>query len=185
MRGEEYSQANRAMQVPRISISALDECKLSTLLGADGNSWAPGERSRGHGVQCSNRAAAGVHPQHLPRRRRAKRQPPLSLLGGDELCFTLTRVRMRGSMAATPKKLVHWALDASLSELASPFSDASTSDSYSSTSSLQYLNSQLLAHGFTHGSGLSFEGLAKEDAEKAVKCILGMLSQRIVRVRSQ
>ncbi|KAI0628058.1 Afadin and alpha-actinin-binding-domain-containing protein [Trametes polyzona] len=81
--------------------------------------------------------------------------------------------------AATPKKLVHWALNASLSDLGSPFSDAGSSDSCSSTSSLQYVNSQLLAHGFTHGSGLCLDGLAKEDADKVVKCILGMLSQRI------
>ncbi|KAH9893346.1 Afadin and alpha-actinin-binding-domain-containing protein [Cubamyces lactineus] len=80
---------------------------------------------------------------------------------------------------ATPKKIVHWALNASLSDLGSPFSDTGSSDSCTSTSSLQYINSQLIAHGFTHGSGLSLDGLAKEDADKVVKCILGMLSQRI------
>ncbi|KAI0773249.1 Afadin and alpha-actinin-binding-domain-containing protein [Trametes elegans] len=80
---------------------------------------------------------------------------------------------------ATPKKLVHWALNASLSDLGSPFSDAGSSESCSSTSSLQYINSQLVAHGFTHGDGLSLDGLAKQDADKVVKCILGMLSQRI------
>ncbi|KAI0364368.1 hypothetical protein BV20DRAFT_974567 [Pilatotrama ljubarskyi] len=81
--------------------------------------------------------------------------------------------------AATPKKLVHWALNASLSDLGSPFSDAGSSESCSSTSSLQYINSQLIAHGFVHDSGLSLDGLAKQDADKVVKCILGMLSQRI------
>ncbi|KAI0664322.1 Afadin and alpha-actinin-binding-domain-containing protein [Cubamyces menziesii] len=80
---------------------------------------------------------------------------------------------------ATPKKIVHWALNTSLSDLGSPFSEAGSSDSCTSTSSLQYINSQLIAHGFTHGSGLSLDGLAKEDADKVVKCILGMLSQRI------
>ena len=83
--------------------------------------------------------------------------------------------------ARTPKKLVHWALDASLSELASPvFSDAGSSDSCTSTSSLQYINSQLIAHGFVHEAGLSLDGLAKGDADRVVKCVLGMLSQRIV-----
>ncbi|KAI0831981.1 Afadin and alpha-actinin-binding-domain-containing protein [Trametes gibbosa] len=81
--------------------------------------------------------------------------------------------------ATTPKKLVHWALNASLSDLGSPFSDAGSSESCSSTSSLQYVNSQLLAHGFTHDSGLCLDGLAKADADKVVKCVLGMLSQRI------
>ena len=81
---------------------------------------------------------------------------------------------------ATPKKLVHWALNASLSDLGSPFSDAGSSESCNSTSSLQYINSQLVAHGFVHDSGLSLEGLAKADADRVVKCLLGMLSQRIV-----
>ncbi|KAI9062566.1 hypothetical protein FKP32DRAFT_805484 [Trametes sanguinea] len=81
--------------------------------------------------------------------------------------------------AVTPKKLVHWALNASLSDLGSPFSDTGSSESCSSTSSLQYINSQLIAHGFTHGEGLCLDGLAKEDADRVVKCILSMLSQRI------
>ncbi|KAI0675899.1 Afadin and alpha-actinin-binding-domain-containing protein [Trametes maxima] len=80
--------------------------------------------------------------------------------------------------AMIPKKLVHWALNASL-DLGSPFSDAGSLESCSSTSSLQYINSQLIAHGFTHGEGLSLDGLGKEDTDKVVKCILGMLSQRV------
>ncbi|KAI0954591.1 hypothetical protein AcW1_006435 [Taiwanofungus camphoratus] len=80
-------------------------------------------------------------------------------------------------MASTPHKLVHWALDVSMSDFGSPFS-AATSES-SSTSSLQYINSQLIAHGFAQSPGLSLEGLAKDDADKVVKCLLGMLSQRI------
>ncbi|RPD52962.1 hypothetical protein L226DRAFT_489474 [Lentinus tigrinus ALCF2SS1-7] len=80
---------------------------------------------------------------------------------------------------ATPKKLVHWALNASLSDLGSPFSDAGSSESCTSTSSLQYINSQLVAHGFVHDAGLSLEGLARGDADRVVKCLLGMLSQRI------
>ncbi|KAI0695066.1 Afadin and alpha-actinin-binding-domain-containing protein [Cerioporus squamosus] len=80
---------------------------------------------------------------------------------------------------ATPKKLVQWALNASLSDLGSPFSEAGSSESCTSTSSLQYINSQLIAHGFVHDSGLSLEGLAKADADRVVKCLLGMLSQRI------
>ncbi|KAI0738684.1 Afadin and alpha-actinin-binding-domain-containing protein [Daedaleopsis nitida] len=80
---------------------------------------------------------------------------------------------------ATPKRLVHCALDASLSELASPFSEAGSSDSCTSTSSLPYINAQLSAHGFVHDGGLSLDGLAKGDADRVVKCILSMLSQRI------
>ncbi|KAJ3555581.1 hypothetical protein NM688_g2497 [Phlebia brevispora] len=81
-------------------------------------------------------------------------------------------------MAKTPRKLVHWALDTSLSDLGSPFSTASSSDA-DSTSSLQYINAQLVSHGFTYKPGLSLDGTSKEDADKVVKCLLAMLSQRI------
>lgn len=81
-------------------------------------------------------------------------------------------------MAATPKKLVHWALDMSFSGFGSPFSDASSESN--STSSLQYINSQLIAHGFTHSPGLSLDGLSKDDSDRVVKCLLGMLTQRVV-----
>lgn len=83
-------------------------------------------------------------------------------------------------MAETPKKVVHWVSDPSPSQLGSPFSDAASSESMSSTSSLQYVNSQLIAHGFTHAPGLSLDGLGKEDMDKVVKCLLAMLGQRIV-----
>lgn len=82
-------------------------------------------------------------------------------------------------MEKTPKKLVHWALDPSLSDFGSPFSEGSSSNTDSS-SSLQYINSQLISHGFTHKPGLSLDGTSKEEADRAVKCLLAMLSQRIV-----
>ncbi|KZT67343.1 hypothetical protein DAEQUDRAFT_739427 [Daedalea quercina L-15889] len=78
----------------------------------------------------------------------------------------------------TPKKLVHWALDVSFSGFGSPFSDTASSES-TTTSSLDYINAQLLAHGFAHDRGLSLEGLSKEDTDRTVKCLLGMLSQRL------
>ncbi|KAG1735884.1 Afadin and alpha-actinin-binding-domain-containing protein [Suillus paluster] len=81
-------------------------------------------------------------------------------------------------MAATPRKLVHWALDVSISDFGSPCSEATSSDSVASTSSLQYINSQLVAHGFTHSPGLSFEGLSNSDTDQLAKCLLAMLSQR-------
>lgn len=83
-------------------------------------------------------------------------------------------------MAITPRKLVHWALDdVSMSDFGSPFSTAS-SDSMVSTSSLHYINSQLVAHGFTSSPGLSLDGIANNDSERVVKCLLSMLSQRVV-----
>ena len=86
------------------------------------------------------------------------------------------------------KKLVHWALETlgspSLPSLKLPghAEDESMTDSSeeSDTATLQYVNSQLLAHGFTHNSGISLEGTSKEDAEKVLKCLVSMLGQRMV-----
>ena len=88
------------------------------------------------------------------------------------------------TMAATPRNLVHWALDVSISDFGSPYSEATSSDSVASTSSLQYISSQLVAHGFTPSPGLSFEGLSNSDTDKVARCLLAMLSQRAVRWRS-
>jgi hypothetical protein len=65
--------------------------------------------------------------------------------------------------AATPqpRKLVHWALDVSMSQFGSPLSDEG--DSMLSTFSLQYINSQLVAHGFTPSPGLHLDGLSNAD----------------------
>ncbi|KAI6023947.1 Afadin and alpha-actinin-binding-domain-containing protein [Pisolithus microcarpus] len=81
-------------------------------------------------------------------------------------------------MAETSKKLVHWALNTSASECGSPFSEASNS-SFSSTPNLQYINSQLIAHGFITAPGLSLDGISKSDSERAAKCLFTMLSQRV------
>jgi hypothetical protein len=82
-------------------------------------------------------------------------------------------------MAATPKKLVHWALDLAKSpDFGSPASESSSTDTCSS--SLPYINSQLVAHGFTYKPGISLDGTSKEDAERVVKCLLSMLNQRMV-----
>ncbi|KAG2137745.1 hypothetical protein BD769DRAFT_1435929 [Suillus cothurnatus] len=87
-------------------------------------------------------------------------------------------------MAATPQKPVHWAPDVAISDFGSPCSEATSSDSIASTYSLEYINSQLVAHGFTHSPGLSFEGLSSSDTDQLARCLLAMLSQRVVRWRS-
>ncbi|KAJ7931686.1 Afadin and alpha-actinin-binding-domain-containing protein [Mycena leptocephala] len=78
-------------------------------------------------------------------------------------------------MAQTPKKGVHWGLQDP--SFGSPFSDASSA--MVSTSSLDYINSQLVAHGFAPAPGLSLEGIANADLDRVVKCLLGMLSTRV------
>ncbi|EJC99972.1 uncharacterized protein FOMMEDRAFT_170062 [Fomitiporia mediterranea MF3/22] len=83
-------------------------------------------------------------------------------------------------MACTPHKSVQWSNNNEVNEFVygSPYSEASSTDSISAGSTLQYINSQLLAHGFARGTGISFEGLSKDDADKLSKCLIGMLSQR-------
>ena len=86
------------------------------------------------------------------------------------------------------KKLVHWALETlgspSLPSLKLPGNYEDESSTASSEednhATLQYVNSQLLAHGFTYQPGLSLEGTSKEDAEKVIKCLVAMLGQRMV-----
>ena len=50
------------------------------------------------------------------------------------------------------------------------------------TSSLQYLNSQLVAHGFAYNPGISLDGLSTTNTESVVKVLLSLLNQRVVRV---
>jgi hypothetical protein len=78
--------------------------------------------------------------------------------------------------AQTPKKGVHWGLEDP--SFGSPFSDASST--MNSTSSLDFINSQLVAHGFAPAPGLSLVGIGNADLERVVKCLLGMLGQRVV-----
>jgi len=85
-------------------------------------------------------------------------------------------------MNVTPKKAVHWGnKDISLSELCSPSLEFNGSmESMVSTSSLDYVNSQLVAHGFAPPHGLVLDGLSNSDQERVVKCLFGMLNQRVV-----
>ncbi|KAL0953948.1 hypothetical protein HGRIS_005109 [Hohenbuehelia grisea] len=79
-------------------------------------------------------------------------------------------------MVDTPK--VHWGQNVSFSDFGSPFSQASSATDFSS-SSVQYLNAQLVAHGFAPSPGICLDGLSATDAERVVKCFLGMLGQRM------
>ncbi|KAF8581520.1 hypothetical protein K439DRAFT_1662257 [Ramaria rubella] len=80
------------------------------------------------------------------------------------------------SLAGPSTKLVHDDSIASLSEISLSFL---SSDVYEPTSTLQYVNSQLVAHGFARSPGISLDGLAVNDNERVVKCILALLSQRM------
>ncbi|KAJ3745716.1 Afadin and alpha-actinin-binding-domain-containing protein [Lentinula detonsa] len=83
---------------------------------------------------------------------------------------------------ATPARTtVHWSSETSeYSDLRSPLSQAQISDdSFVSTSSLEYINSQLVSHGFSSAPGVCLDGLSKGDMDKTVKCFLDMLAQRM------
>ena len=90
-------------------------------------------------------------------------------------------------MAATPaaKNSVHWAPSPILSPLSDSLSHSSSSSFTSSSSTIQYINSQLVSHGFGVPPGLSLEGLSTADAENVTKCLLSMLSQRVVSVAAK
>ena len=93
-----------------------------------------------------------------------------------------TRPTFLHRMPVTPRKLVHWDVDGpSISALDSPFFNNSY-ESVVSTSSLEHINSQLVAHGFVPSPGISLEGISNDDSTRVVKCLLGMLSQRVVSI---
>ncbi|CAE6406612.1 unnamed protein product [Rhizoctonia solani] len=79
-------------------------------------------------------------------------------------------------MATTPtRRGVRWAFDVANS----PFGGAAEpSTPETSTSSLAYVNSQIVAHGFARVA-LDLSELGREEQNKVVKCMLGMLSQRV------
>ncbi|KIK52336.1 hypothetical protein GYMLUDRAFT_88727 [Collybiopsis luxurians FD-317 M1] len=84
---------------------------------------------------------------------------------------------------ATPaRRSVHWSSNGNTdySDAGSPSSQFSDDSIVSTTSSLQYVNSQLIAHGFAPGPiGISLDGLEKRDMDRAVKCFLDLLAQRM------
>ena len=75
---------------------------------------------------------------------------------------------------ATTTRNVHWENEASELSFASPLRDVSAQ-------SIQYVNAQLVAHGFTHGSGIRLDALPSKDQQVALKCLVNMLGQRVVR----
>ncbi|KAG8752001.1 hypothetical protein FRC12_012164 [Ceratobasidium sp. 428] len=78
-------------------------------------------------------------------------------------------------MQTPSKKGVRWAFDVSNS----PFGGAAEpSTPETSTSSLAYVNSQIIAHGFARAP-LDLSDLGRDEQNRVVKCVLGMLSQRV------
>ena len=74
-------------------------------------------------------------------------------------------------MTATPflSRVAHLD-DVSMSSMGSPVAPTS----------IDYLNGQLVAHGFTHGHGLNLSELRGQDQQMVLKCLSSMLGQRLV-----
>lgn len=53
-------------------------------------------------------------------------------------------------------------------------------DSTDSSSSFQYINAQLVAHGFTQNHGISLDGLSSDNMDSIAKCLIAMLGERVV-----
>ncbi|KAG8758300.1 hypothetical protein FRC14_000358 [Serendipita sp. 396] len=73
-------------------------------------------------------------------------------------------------MAATPflTRAVQFD-DISISSMGSP----------AAPTSIDYINGQLVAHGFTHGQGLNLSDMRGQDQQMVVKCLSSMLGQRL------
>jgi len=84
-------------------------------------------------------------------------------------------------MVTPARRGVHWDTHNPAFDLGSPTSDTS-SVSIASTSSLHYVNGQLVAHGFTQPPGLCLDGISNSNMDTVVKCLMELLSQRMVRV---
>lgn len=103
-----------------------------------------------------------------------------------DVCVRLKERSARLTLSLTcmaAKNSVHWAPSPILSPLSDSLTDSQSSSSSSFTSSsstIQYINSQLISHGFAVPPGLSLDGLSTADAENVTKCLLSMLSQRVV-----
>ncbi|THU93888.1 hypothetical protein K435DRAFT_967090 [Dendrothele bispora CBS 962.96] len=81
-------------------------------------------------------------------------------------------------MVTPAKKGVHWGLQSPGFDVGSPASDVS-SISIVSTSSLQYVNSQLIAHGYVSPPGLCLDGISNSSMDIVVKCLMDLLAQRM------
>ena len=73
-------------------------------------------------------------------------------------------------------KLVRWAFNTSLT------SPTPSSPERTSSSTLSFVSSQLVAHGFARPPGLvgSLSQLPTKDQDVVVRCLMGLLEQRIV-----
>ncbi|KAF9038556.1 Afadin and alpha-actinin-binding-domain-containing protein [Panaeolus papilionaceus] len=83
-------------------------------------------------------------------------------------------------MSTTPTKKVHWQnKDSPYSDFGSPFFEQESEASVISPTSVEYINNQLLAHGFVSPPGISLDGISPDASTRVIKCMLALLSQRM------
>ena len=78
------------------------------------------------------------------------------------------------------KRQTHWAVQFASSPIVSSDS-RDTSIAEPAPATLQYVNAQLIAHGFTSSPGISLDGLSGTKADNVVKVLFALLGQRMVR----
>lgn len=76
---------------------------------------------------------------------------------------------------------VRWAFDQHdiANSFASDGTSPSTTSESNSTSTIAFVNNQLISHGFVRAPGLPLESLSAKDQDTAAKCLMGMLGQRM------
>jgi hypothetical protein len=87
----------------------------------------------------------------------------------------------------TAPRGVHFAMPDSpgFPSLDNGLDDASLATIEDSSGAMAFINAQLLAHGFTHGSGIVTDGMPSETIVKLSKCLLNMLGQRTVCIETR
>ena len=82
--------------------------------------------------------------------------------------------------AGPSKKQLHWAVQFASSPVLSSDSRDTSSIADPAPATLQYVNSQLVAHGFASAPGISLDGLSGSKADAVVKALFALLGQRVV-----
>lgn len=97
----------------------------------------------------------------------------------QNLLIQMTQVQTPA--AGQSKKQLHWAVQFASSPIASSDSRDTSSIADPAPATLQYVNAQLIAHGFASAPGISLDGLSGSKADSMVKTLFALLGQRMVR----
>ena len=131
--------------------------------------WESGESKTRSRVQLTY---ASCHPHRPPRERSALSNLATPLFRPTKSPPPFATAGEQGEMS--------W-MSTDMSATTNTDTNGSSSE-MNYTSSLQYLNSQLIAHGFAQNPGISLDGLSTSNTEGVVKVLLSLMNQRVVRL---